>query len=267
MTQTFTSRPLKSPLFTLHAHLEHFLSLFPLLTIIVGWEASLRLNLISGKVLPSPFKVAETLTLNLFNPSFLMFTLKSLTVLTCGLLAAFGLAVPLAMATGLKRHVDSALTPLIMIFGALPDLALLPIVVYWFGATVLSALFMAVIVAFFPLFFMVREGVGSIPSDYFHAVEIYSTHRYHMFTKLLLPATFPHMLAGLRLSYEFLWEVVLATEIIAQIGGVGFFINASVRSGALNEAFAALFLIGIIAILVDRGFFQRLENKVKRWRQ
>jgi NitT/TauT family transport system permease protein len=266
MTQTFTGKPLRlSILKTFHP--ESFLFLLPLLTIMVGWEAALRLQLVSAKILPSPFNVFQTLILNITNVSFLMLAAKSLTILTLGLASAFLLAVPLAIGTGLRHHLDSAFTPLIMIFGALPDLALLPIIIYWFGANAASALLMAVIVAFFPIFFMVREGVGSIPADYFHAVEIYSTRRHQVFTKLIFPATFPHMLTGLRLSYEFLWEVILATEIIAQISGVGFFIDASVKGGALNEGFAALFFIGIIAIIVDRALFQRLENRIKRWRE
>ncbi|MHC1564269.1 MAG: ABC transporter permease [Candidatus Hecatellaceae archaeon] len=267
MTQTLTGKPFKPSAFKAYFHLESFLFLLPLLTIIAGWEAALRLQMISPTILPSPLNVIRTLALNITDIAFLTLAFQSLTILTLGLIAAFLLAVPLAIGTGLKRHLDSAFTPLIMIFGALPDLALLPIIIYWFGASASSALLMAVIVAFFPIFFMVREGVESIPADQFHAVEIYSTRRHHLFTKLIFPATFPNMLAGLRLSYEFLWEVILATEIIAQISGIGFFIDASVKGGALNEAFAALFLIGIIAIIVDRALFQRLENKIRRWRE
>ena len=266
MAQTLTGKLLKSSTFRTFLNLESFLFLLPLLTIITGWEAALRLQIIPSRLLPSPLKVFQALALNLANPAFLAFTAQSLSILTLGLLLAFFLALPLAIGTGLKHHLDAALTPLIMIFGALPDLALLPIIIYWFGPNASSALLMAVIVAFFPIFFMVREGVGSIPADYFHAVEIYSTRRSQVFTKLIFPAVSPHMLTGIRLSYEFLWEVVLATEIIAHISGVGFFIDASVRGGALSQAFAALFLIGIIAIIVDRALFQNLENRIRRWR-
>ncbi|MHC1586149.1 MAG: ABC transporter permease [Candidatus Hecatellaceae archaeon] len=266
MAQSFTVKPEKGFEFKIHGHLESLLFLFPLTVILLGWELAVRLGFASSELLPSPINVFQTLAYSMVNLSFLLTVGRSLSVLGMGLLLALLTAIPLAIATGLKRRFDAALTPLIMIFGALPDLALLPIIIYWFGPTVTSALLMATIVAFFPLFFMVREGVNAIPEDYFHVVEIYSTKKAHLFTKLIFPATFSNLITGLRLSYEFLWEVVLAVEIIARIGGVGLLIDSSVKGGALNEAFAALFFIGLIAILVDRAVFQRLEDKVRRWR-
>ena len=263
MPQEIAGKPFN---FRLRERLDSLMFFFPLTAIFLGWELAVRLSVSARSLLPSPVTVARTMLAEMFNPSFLSLVGQSFSVLTAGLLVALLMAVPLAVATGLKQKVDAAFTPLLMLLGALPDIALLPIIIYWFGPTVTSALLMAIIVAFFPLFFMVREGVNAIPKDYFHVVEIYSTNRFHLYTKLLLPATLPNLVAGLRLAYEFLWEVVLAVEIIARLNGVGLLIDSSVKAGALSEAFAALFFIGLTAILVDRLLFQRLEDRVRRWR-
>ncbi len=246
-------------------HLENLLFLIPLTFLIGGWELSLRLGVISEKVLPSPFSALYYMMLNMVNPPFMALIMQSMVNLLFGLILGGALAVPLAIGTGLKHRLDSTFTPLIMIVGALPDIALLPLVIYWFGSGLATIAIMATIVAFFPIFFMVREGVKSIPQDYFHVVNIYGTRWYHLYTKLVFPAISSHMLTGVRLAYEFLWEVVLAVEIISRFSGVGLFIDLSVKSGNLTEGFAALFAIGLIAIVVDRMLFQRLENRVRRW--
>jgi sulfonate transport system permease protein len=246
-------------------HPESLLFLIPLTLLIGGWELSLRLGFISEKVLPSPFMSLHYMLLNMANPSFMVLIMQSMVNLLFGLIFGGALAIPLAIGTGLKHRLDSTFTPLIMIVGALPDIALLPLVIYWFGAGLATIVIMATIVAFFPIFFMVREGVKSIPQDYFHVVNIYGTKWYHLYTKLVFPAISSHTLTGVRLAYEFLWEVVLAVEIIARVSGVGLFIDLSVRGGNLTEGFAALFAIGFIAIVVDRLLFQRLENRVRRW--
>ena len=246
-------------------HPENLLFLIPLTLLIGGWELSLRLGIVSGKILPSPITALQHMLLNIVNPSFMTLIMQSMVNLVLGLILGGALAVPLAIGTGLKHRLDTAFTPLIMIVGALPDIALLPLVIYWFGSGLATIAIMATIVAFFPIFFMVREGVKSIPQDYFHVVNIYGTKWYHLYTKLVFPAISSHVLTGVRLAYEFLWEVVLAVEIIARVSGVGLFIDLAVRGGDLTEGFAALFAIGFIAIIVDRLLFQRLENRVRRW--
>ena len=126
---------------------------------------------------------------------------------------------------------------------------------------------LATLVAFFPIFFTVREGVKDIPRDYFYVAAVYRARRLKFYTKLILPAVFPQFLTGIRLSYEFLWEIVLAIEIIAHVAGIGSIINMAVEEGDITFALAGIFMVGIIAIIIDRSIFARLENKTRRWHE
>ncbi|WP_309492963.1 ABC transporter permease [Candidatus Hecatella orcuttiae] len=246
---------------------DNFLFLLPLGAIFAGWEAAARLNLFFVKFAPSPSEILAVLFTNLGNPEFVYLILHSMANLVLGIIIASVFAIPLAIGTGLKSRVDSTLTPLVMIVGALPDLALLPLIVFWFGPGMAAAVFMATVVAFFPVFFTVREGVKDIPQDYFHVAEIYKAKKYQVYTKLVFPAVLPQIVTGVRLAYEFLWEIVLAIEIIASIHGIGFFINHSVQAESLTQAFAGIFAIGGLAIIIDRTVFQRLENYIRKWHE
>jgi sulfonate transport system permease protein len=248
--------------------IENWFFIIPLGMIFVCWEIALKLNLISTETIPAPSEILEVLFVNLLtNPGFTISVLRSLANIGVGIFVAALIAIPFAIFTGLKSRVDASFTPLIMIVGALPDIALLPFLVYWFGRGASAAILMATIVAFFPIFFTVREGVKNIPKDYFHVAYIYKARKIDVYTKLILPAVFPQLVTGIRLAYEFLWEIVLAIEIIARIHGIGFIINFAVENGSLTYAFAGFFMIGIIAILLDRLVFHRLEESVRRWHE
>ena len=184
-----------------------------------------------------------------------------------GLVIAFFFAIPLAVFSGLKQKFDSTLTPLVMLGGALPDLALLPLFVYWFGPGGIVAIFMATIAAFFPLYFTVRQGVQDIPKDYFHVAKIYRTSSLDVYRKVIFPAVFPQIITGGRIAFDFVWEIVLAIEIFAQVQGIGSFINLSVSSGSITDAFAAIFTIGLLAIAIDRILFHGLEMRVRKWNE
>ncbi len=258
----------QSPRASLGSRLESVMFLLPLSIMFASWEIVSKFGLIPMTMLPAPSDIFAVLITNvLINPLFTLGVFHSLFNLAIGIFLATLIAVPFAIIVGLKSKVDYSLTPIVMILGALPDITLLPFLVYWFGAGATAAILMATIVAFFPIFFTVREGVKSIPRDYFYVAAIYKAKKLNLYTKLVLPAVFPQLITGLRLSYEFLWEVVLAIEIIAHISGIGSIINLAVAEGSITYALAGIFMIGIIAIIIDRLLFARLEGRIRRWHE
>jgi NitT/TauT family transport system permease protein len=160
---------------------------------------------------------------------------------------------------------DTAVTPLIMLAGALPDIALLPVLVLWIGPGNVAAIAIAAFSAFFPMYFTIREGTKDIPKDLFHVAAVFNTNRLDTFRKLILPAVSPQLFTGLRLAYDFVWEIVLAIEIFSGVTGIGSYIAGAVESGGVTEAFAAILAVGMMAILVDRLLFGRAESWIRRW--
>jgi ABC-type nitrate/sulfonate/bicarbonate transport system permease component len=73
------------------------------------------------------------------------------------------------------------------------------------------------------------------------------------------------MFSGLRLAYDFDWEIIIAIEIATRVAGIGSFIDGSVATGSLNSGFAAILAIALVAVVVDRAFFGRLESWAKKW--
>src|SRR2546422_5184923 len=119
-----------------------------------------------------------------------------------------------------------------MLVGALPELAILTFLVPIIGRGNVAAVAISAFSAFFPIYFTIRQGVKEIPADYFHVASIFKAGRVQTFTKMVLPSIFPNLLTGLRLSFEFSWNVLLAVEIIASVAGIGSFISVALGSTA-----------------------------------
>ncbi len=180
---------------------------------------------------------------------------------------AFGVAAPLALLAGLRHGFDGTFTPLIIMIGCLPDLALVPILLLWFGPNQIAVVAMASLSAFFPIFITLREGTREIPEDYFHVSRSFGSSNYETLTKVVMPAILPSAVTGLRLANEFVWEVVLGTEIIAHVTGLGTFIDTAVASGAMESAFAGIMVVGCLVLFVDQLVFGYLEASIRRWHE
>jgi NitT/TauT family transport system permease protein len=255
---------LTSRVLTKH-RLVNYLWTLPLGFAFVAWELVSRLSLVPHSDLPSFSAVLDVFFVSIQDPAFLLRIGYSFLNLIVGLTLAFSIALPLAFIAGSKNHFDLTLTPLVMLAGALPDLSFLPLLVLWFGPGSVAAVAMASLVAFFPIYFTVREGTKNIPSELFHVTTIFKSGRLSTFTKMVLPAISPYVFSGLRLAYDFDWEIIIAIEIATRVAGIGSFIEGSVTAGSLESGFAAILAIGIVAVVVDRTFFGSLESWARKW--
>ena len=229
------------------------------------WEVVTRLNLVPGSQMPAFSSVLGAFLLCIQQPIFLLGVAHSFINLILGLVLAFSIALPSAFIAGSRQPFDVTLTPLVMLFGALPDLSFLPLLVLWFGAGDVAAIIMASVAAFFPIYFTVREGTRNIPRELFDVTTIFKSDNLSTFTKMVMPAISPYMFSGLRLAYDFDWEIIIAIEIATKVSGIGNFIQGTVAGGSLTEGFAAILAIALLAILVDKLFFGTLESWSRRW--
>jgi ABC-type nitrate/sulfonate/bicarbonate transport system permease component len=244
---------------------EKYLWLVSLTGIFLIWEATVRLGMVPASKLPAFTATVVTLASSLLDVQFLMRVGQSFLNLTGGILIALAVALPLAIFAGLRNRFDTTLTPLVMLGGALPDIALLPVLVLWIGRGSVAAVTIAAFSAFFPLYFTIREGTKDIPKDLFHVAAVFNTGRFDTFRKLILPAVSPELFTGLRLAYDFVWEIVLAIEIFSGVTGIGSYISGAVSTGDVTQAFAAILAVGMLAIVIDRLLFGRAEKWIRRW--
>ena len=248
-----------------HRSASNYLWIMVLMFGFAVWEMVARFKLLPRSNLPAFSSVLEVFVFSMQQPAFLLRIGHSFLNLLCGLILAFSVALPTAFIAGSKNPFDMTLTPLVMIFGALPDLSFLPLLVLWFGAGDTACVIMASVAAFFPIYFTVREGTRSIPRELYDVTTVFKSNSFSTFTKMVLPSISPHLFSGLRLAYDFDWEIIIAIEIATRVAGIGNFIEGKVSSGSLAQGFAAILAIALLAVAVDKTFFGTLESWSKKW--
>ena len=231
------------------------------------WEIVSLLGVIPPDKLPPLHAVVLTFVQLGGTPTFLTRVGQSFVNVAFGIALSLVVVLPLGLLVGLRSQLDQALTPVIMLVGALPDLAILTLLISVVGPGNVAAIAISAFSAFFPIYFTIRQGVTEIPADYFHVASIFKAGKLQTFTDIIMPSIFPSMLTGLRLSFEFAWNVLLAVELIASVAGIGSFISSSLGGQhSLTYGLAAIMTVGFVTLLMDRAFFGRLERRIQRWR-
>jgi len=235
--------------------------------VLIVWQGIVTLFNVPSDAIPSPSNVAAVMWVN--GIEFGYAVLLSYRNLVLGILGAASVAVPAAFTSGLRGRIDFTLTPLVMLVYSLPDLALLPILVYYIGHGALAAVLMCSVCSFAPIYFTVRDGVRAIPTEQFEAVRMLGGNLASLLRELILPGAWPNILTGVRLAFSYCWQIILAIEMIAFVPGIGYYINESLMGATprLDVAFAAMFAVGIVVLATDRLIFLKLEERIRRWRQ
>jgi nitrate/nitrite transport system permease protein len=164
--------------------------------------------------------------------------------------AIFGVALGILIGQSLFAY--RALDPLFQVLRTVPPLAWLPISLAIFQQANPSAIFLIFITAIWPIILNTAAGVQNIPASYRNVARVLALRPLEYFTKIMLPATVPHMFTGLRIGVGMSWLAIVAAEMVQGGTGIGFFIWDSYNSSLLPDTIVALVWIGLIGFTLDR---------------
>ena len=183
----------------------------------------------------------------------------------------FGLAVivaiPLGLWMGWVHGAYVTLNPLFQMLRPISPIAWIPIAILWFGVGDVSPIFLIFISSVFPMIVQTVTGVHTIEKRYLRAAANFGVSRATLFRQVVIPATFPQMIVGMRIGLGVAWLVVVAAEMIALHSGLGYLILDSRNAGNRYDlVVAGMIIIGLIGLLLD-GLMRLLEGlKIVRWR-
>ena len=200
-------------------------------------------------------------------PTFLDQIFTSLLTVFTGFLLATAIAVPLGVLTGLSANVYRAINPIVQVFKPVSPLAWLPIVtiivsaVYvtddpLFSKSYLTSAFTVTLCFLGATLINTAVGVSSIDRDLVNVGKVLRLGWFTTVWKIALPSAIPMIFTGLRLSLSIGWMVLIAAEMLAQNPGLGKFVWDEFQNGSSNSLgriMVAVFTIGLIGFLLDRG--------------
>jgi nitrate/nitrite transport system permease protein len=208
-------------------------------------------------------------------PTFLDQIVTSLLTVFSGFLLATVIAVPLGVLTGLSSNVYRAINPIVQIFKPVSPLAWLPIVtiivsaVYvtddpLFSKSYLTSAITVTLCCLWPTLINTAVGVSSMDRDLVNVGKVLRLGWFTTVWKIALPSAIPMIFTGLRLSLSIGWMVLIAAEMLAQNPGLGKFVWDEFQNGSSNSLgriMVAVFTIGLIGFLLDRGMLM-LQGRV-----
>ncbi len=222
--------------------------------------------------LPGPIKVVQESWNLIVNPFFdnggadkgLFWQLAaSLQRVAIGFTLAAVLGIGLGILIGTNSLMFDALDPLFQVFRTIPPLAWLPIALAVFQqfnpfeglgmkANEVSALFVILMTAIWPILINTTVGVQQIPQDYRNVARVLRLPNQKYFWKILLPSSVPYIFTGLRIGIGLSWLAIVAAEMLTGGVGIGFFIWDSYNSSRLSAVILAVLYVGIVGLMLDR---------------
>ena len=168
----------------------------------------------------------------------------------------FGLAaligIPVGFLIGRIAFLNAMFSPIISLLRPVSPLAWLPIGLLVFKAANPAAIWVIFISAIWPMIINTAVGVSRVPQDYLNVAKVLNLSEWKIMHKILLPATLPYILTGIRLSIGVAWLVIVAAEMLTGGVGIGFWVWDEWNNLNVEHIIIAIFVVGIVGLLLEQ---------------
>lgn len=223
----------------------------PWLLLVLLWYAIRSSGLINPSLMPAPHQVLARLWELLTGGRLPIDIWMSTQRVFLGVLLGTLLAVPVGFMLGWYREVRAFVDPLINFFRALPPIALIPLVIVYFGIGEPAKVIILFYAAFFAGVIVMYEGIAQISPIFVRVARTLGATDGEIFRKVIVPLTVPHILTALRVALGVAWATLVASELIAAQQGLGALIQNAGSFFQLDIIYVGIICIGTIALTMD----------------
>ena len=164
------------------------------------------------------------------------------------------IAIPFGFLIGSNKIILNILNPVIQILRPVSPLAWFPLGLALMKVSDKATIFVIVITSLWPTLINTAFGVSSVPQDHKNVGKAFGFSHWKYITKILLPASLPLVITGLRLSIGVAWLVIVAAEMLSGGVGIGFFVWDSWNALSLEKVMSAILIIGLVGLMLDKLF-------------
>jgi len=235
----------------------------PLLLVVV-WQWAAQAGYLSTRILPSPLAIGEAF-IKLSNSGELWLHVKISTwrALT-GFAIGGGLGLILGLITGSFKKAEVVLDTTLQMIRNIPPLALIPLVILWFGIDETAKLFLVSVGVFFPVYLNTFHGIRNVDPGLIEMAKSYGLKGFSLYWHVILPGALPSILVGVRFSLGLMWVLLIVAETISAQAGIGYMtMNARefLQTDIVLVGILVYALLGKLADVLAKG----LERYWLRW--
>jgi NitT/TauT family transport system permease protein len=232
--------------------------------VLVAWEYAVGWFKVPQFILPAPSNVFLALYTGLTNGLYLSHIGTTLTETLYGFVVGTGLAFLLGTAVALSRKFEYFMYPFIVMFQAMPKVALAPLIIVWFGLGLTSKVVNAALVAFFPLMVNTIVGLRSAEEDRVNLMRSLAASRWQIFWMLQLPNALPYIFAGLEIAMIFALIGAIVAEFVGAEKGLGMLIQSMNFTMDVAGQFSVLFILSVLGLVLN-GLVAYTRRRVLFW--
>jgi NitT/TauT family transport system permease protein len=233
------------------------------------WQIAAESGRWSPVLFPSPWTVARYLWDAVSDGTLLEAIEVTLSRLLVGYAIGVAVGLPLGLLMGSSQMLEDTVGLLALGLQTLPSVCWVPLALLWFGQTEQAMLFVVVMGTVWSVIIATDHGARTIPPIYARAARTMGSKGLHLWTRVMLPASLPFLVSGMKQGWAFAWRSLMAAEIFVTIltgFGLGQLLHYGRELQAMDQVIGAMVVIVVIGLLADRSLFSPWERFVhRRW--
>jgi sulfonate transport system permease protein len=237
--------------------------------LLAAWEVLVRRGVWSPVLVPSPFEVGQYYVSAIKDGTLLDSSYVTLKRLVLGYAAGLVLGLPLGLLTARFKFFQDTVGVLALGLQTLPSVCWAPLALLWFGQTETAMFFIVIMGSLWSVTLATEAGVRNVPPIYVRAARTMGSAGMHTWCKVILPASLPFIVSGMKQGWAFAWRSLMAAEIYITIltgFGLGHLLHYGRELHAMDQVLGIMIVIIVIGLLADKILFSPIERFMhRRW--
>jgi NitT/TauT family transport system permease protein len=242
---------------------------FFFLVLALIWQAATMTGRWSPVLLPPPQAVVEYLWDALRDGTLVEATRVTLQRLLIGYAIGIVIGLPLGLLTGTSDYFQDTIGALALGLQTLPSVCWVPLALLWFGQTETAMMFIVVMGTVWSVVLATDTGTRTIPPIYARAARTMGSEGFDKWTRVILPASLPFVVSGMKQGWAFAWRSLMAAEIFVTIltgFGLGHLLQYGRELSAMDQVIGIMVVIVLIGLIADKALFSPWERFLhRRW--
>lgn len=232
--------------------------------LIASWQLAARAGWLSSRILPEPWAVLKAFRDLAVSGELWTHLRVSLWRAATGFGLGAGLGLLLGLLNGSSRRAATLLDTTLQMIRNIPALALIPLVILWFGIDEAAKLFLLAIGVFFPVYLNTFHGIRSVDAGLVEMARSYGLSGWALYRDVILPGALPSILVGVRFALGLVWVLLIVAETISAQSGIGYMTMNAREFLQTDVVLVGVLLYALLGKAADwsaRG----LERRFLRW--
>ncbi|AQV95592.1 ABC transporter permease [Cupriavidus necator] len=243
---------------------DFVLRLLLVLVVLAIWEGVVRLSAIPAYILPAPSRVFVALYQGIVSTLYVRHLWITLAETLIGFLTGSVLALALGTLIALSRQGEYFLYPFIVMFQAMPKVALAPLIIVWFGLGIGSKVAQAALTAFFPLMVNTIAGLNAADEDRVALMRSIDASEMQIFRMLRIPSALPFIFAGFEIAMMLSLIGAIVAEFVGAQKGLGVLIMSMTFTMDVAGQFSVLLILSLLGLLLHT-LIVRIRRRLLFW--